>query len=137
MKVSPISSVRFILFFCTVIFLSCVHWGYQGGPGYKKISSDNIRYICSNNEFRIKNAPETKASLYCYKENELLYRRIVVNKDTLLQEGFLKLPNDLMALTKNNTIKVEIIIDEKDYYDFIMAKESCVNDTISGLLRVY
>lgn len=137
MRVSSFLAVRFTLFIYTVIISSCVHWGYRGGPVYKKINTDNIRYICSNNEFRIKNAPETKASLYCYKENELLYRRIVVDKDTLTQDGFLKLPNDLIALTKINTIKVEIILDEREYYDFRIAKDSCVNDTISGLLRVY
>lgn len=137
MRVSSFLAARFILFLCAVIFSSCTHWGYQGGPTYKRIHTGNIRYICSTHEFRIKNAPETKASLYCYKENELLYRRIVVNKDTLIQDGFLKLPNDLVALIKNNTIKAEVIIDEKEYYDFIIAKDSCLNDTISGLLRVY
>lgn len=131
------SAIILFSFFFMGIFPACVHWGYNGGPTYKKITTDKIRYICSANEFRLKKAPATKASMYCYKGNELLYRRIGVNKDTLIQDGFLKLPNDLIALTKNTAIKVEIILDEKDYYDFIIAKDSCVNDSISGSFRVY
>lgn len=131
------SAIILFSFFSMGIFPACVHWGYNGGPTYKKITTDKIRYICSANEFRLKKAPATKASMYCYKGNELLYRRIVVNKDTLIQDGYLKLPNDLIALTKNTAIKVEIILDEKDYYAFIIAKDSCVNDSISGSFRVY
>lgn len=122
---------------CMGMLPACVHWGYNGGPTYKKITTDKIRYICSANEFRLKKAPATKASMYCYKGYELLYRRIVVNKDTLIQDGFLKLPNDLIALTKNTVIKAEIILDEKDYYDFIISRDSCINDSISGSFRVY
>ena len=122
---------------CLTIFSACVQWGYQGGPSYKKITTDNVSYICSSSEFRLKNVPETKASIYCYKENMMLYRRIVVNKDTLTQNGFLKLPDELIAIIKNNVIKVEIILDGKGYYDFNISKTACINDTISGSLRVY
>ncbi len=122
---------------CMGMLPACVHWGYNGGASYKKITTNKIRYICSANEFRLKNAPASKASIYCYKENTLLYRRIVIHKDTLIQEGFLKLPDELIALTKANVVTVEIILDDKEYYDFRILKNSCVNDTISGSLRVY
>lgn len=137
MKDFSLLAALFVLLICTVIFPACVHWGYHGGPSYKKITTDNVFYLCSSNAFRLKNTPETKASMYCYKENVLLYRRIVVNKDTLIQNGFLKLSDDLIAVTKNNAINVEIILDDKDYYDFVIARNLCVNDTISGSFRVY
>ncbi len=137
MKVSSFLAILVILLLSTVFFPACVHWGYNGGPTYKKITTDNVRYMCIDNEFRLKKVPEKKASIYCYKGNELLYRRIVVNKDTLLQDGFLKIPDGLIALTKVNALKVEIILDEKEYYDFSISKDLCVNDTISGSFRVY
>ena len=137
MKVSSFLAILVILLLSTVFFPACCHWGYNGGPTYKKITTDHLRYMCIDNEFRLKKVPEKKASIYCYKENTLLYRRIVIHKDTLIQEGFLKLPDELIALTKANVVTVEIILDDKEYYDFRILKNSCVNDTISGSLRVY
>ncbi len=137
MKAFSFLAVVVVVLICTFFFQSCVHWGYNGGPSYKKITTDNIRYICGENKFRLKNLPTAKASMYCYQDSRLIYQHIFNHKDTLKKDGFLKLPDDIAGFTKVPVLVVQIIIDERDYYDFIISKEACVNDTISGSIRVY
>jgi hypothetical protein len=96
--------------------LSCVSWGYHGGPAYDLVETKDVYLHFEDKKIYLVKTPGKKVSISFYNESKVLFEEIY--SDSIRLKSPYRIPDELIFFSRQKNMKIELRIDDEWYYQF-------------------